>query len=952
MNVFELLAPEIQSVIKKMGFERPTEPQAEAIPLILQGKNVLLIGPTGAGKTEAAIFPIFDLYLKSKDKISGIGILYITPLRALNRDLLRRLEWLGKELAIPVMVRHGDTSVTERRAQAQKPPAMLITTPETLQAILPGKILKEYLRGVRWLIIDEIHELAEDERGAQLSIALERLRELTGKEFQRIGLSATIGTPEIVAKFLVGTDRTAEIVKISTSHLMELKVESPSPTSDDRELAPQLFTTASAVARIRSIKELIEKHTSILTFVNTREMAEILGSRIKFWDQKFPLEVHHSSLSRESRVSTEEAFKSGMLKGIIATSSMELGIDVGSVDLAIQYMSPHQVVRLVQRVGRSGHKVGLISKGVIIATEADDILEAAVVSRKAKNEELEPVKTQENALDALAHQVVGLAIDFRRLTLDKALQIIRRAYPFRALDKQTLASIVKHLSSQFPSILFFDGVTETFSIKRGGWKYYYGTLSMIPDEKRYLVINLLTKTPVGSFDEAFVANYIQPNVAVICRGQPWRVVGILGDKIQVEPINDPTGAIPSWIGEEIPVPFEVAQEVGRLRGFIGGKLKEGIKSDGVASELFVEYSAEKHALKKVISLIQKQLNQKMPVPTDKQLLIEAVDRFVIINSCFGTLTNETLGRLIAILLTARFGSSVGMQSDPYRITLELPVKADLEIVKELLFTIKPSEVEPIIRMTLKQMPLLRWRLVHVGRKFGAIEKEVDYDKVSLPKLLRSFENTPIYWEAVRESLERLDVKKTEEILELIQNNKIEIITASKPTGANFSPISLVGVDQLIKKELLVPERAERAILKALKHRLLNEKVKLLCVYCGQWTTTMTIKNLDERPSCQKCSSRLLAALRVRDVESEHIVKKYKSKKGLSQEERKNLRRIWQNAQLVLSNGKQAIIAMAGHGVGPETATRILGHFHRSEDEFYRDILNAEKIYVQTRRFWR
>ncbi|MEM3542561.1 MAG: DEAD/DEAH box helicase, partial [Candidatus Methanomethylicia archaeon] len=219
-GAFNLLALPVRKALEKRGFDTPTEPQEKAIPLILEGRNVLLISPTASGKTEAALLPIFSMMCGLHDP--GVKTLYITPLRALNRDLLERLEWWGRELGFRVAVRHGDTEQSERVAQAKMPPDLLITTPETLQIILAGRVLRKGLSSLRWVIVDEVHELAEDKRGVQLSIALERLRKLIGRDFQIVGLSATIGSPEIVGRFLVGVGRSIDIVKVSVAKLMKL----------------------------------------------------------------------------------------------------------------------------------------------------------------------------------------------------------------------------------------------------------------------------------------------------------------------------------------------------------------------------------------------------------------------------------------------------------------------------------------------------------------------------------------------------------------------------------------------------------------------------------------------------------------------------------------------------------------------------------------------------------
>jgi ATP-dependent Lhr-like helicase len=326
---------ELHPRVVRERFPSLSLPQRLAIPKILEGKNVLVIARTGSGKTEAALLPIFSLLVERES--SGINVLYIAPLRALNRDLLERIRWWSERLDITAEVRHGDTSAGERRKQALTPPRILITTPETLQALLIGKIMRNHLKGVEYVIVDEIHELASDKRGLQLSLGLERLAEVTQKKFLRIGLSATVGSPQEVASFLG-----EKVLVIDAVEEKRIEIEVEYPRGQDVELAEKLHTTPDTAERIKRILQLLEKHESVLVFVNTREMAETLSSRFRLLSDA--IDVHHSSLAKQLRIDTEKKFKTQKIKSIVCTSSLELGIDVGSVDLVVQYMSPRSTV--------------------------------------------------------------------------------------------------------------------------------------------------------------------------------------------------------------------------------------------------------------------------------------------------------------------------------------------------------------------------------------------------------------------------------------------------------------------------------------------------------------------------------------------------------------------------------------------------------------------------------
>jgi ATP-dependent Lhr-like helicase len=362
-------------------FEDFNDVQRLAIPEILNGKNTLVIAPTGTGKTECALLPILHHLVESKDK--GIHALYITPLRALNRDLLNRIEWWCENLEIPVAVRHGDTSSSERAKQSRSPPKFLITTPETLQALFTGKRLREHLKTVKYVIIDELHELLDSKRGVQLALSLERLVNISG-DFQRVALSATIGDPEEAARFIFG-NRNYKIISWYKEKKYEIEVLYPKIEKVDEELSKKLGWSPKVSWSVRKIKDILDRNRTAIIFVNTREMAELLVSRFKNLFPDYPIEIHHSSLSREIRERNEKLLREGILKAIVATSSLELGIDIGHVDVVIQYMSPRQACRLLQRVGRAGHKLKEVSKGVIITLDPDDYAESLAVRECVMN---------------------------------------------------------------------------------------------------------------------------------------------------------------------------------------------------------------------------------------------------------------------------------------------------------------------------------------------------------------------------------------------------------------------------------------------------------------------------------------------------------------------------------------------------------------------------------------
>jgi ATP-dependent Lhr-like helicase len=944
-NAFDMLVKPVRRLVEQKGFSKPTEPQEKTIPKILDGKNVLLISPTATGKTEAAFLPVLSMLLK-EPKTPGIKVLYITPLRALNRDLLDRLQWWCNSLDIKLAVRHGDTETKERTRQSRSPPDILITTPETLQAILSGWVLRQHLQSLRWIVIDEVHELADSKRGSQLSLALERIRSLSGKDFQMIGLSATIGSPEKVAQFLVGNNRPVEIIRVPVAKMVKLQVIYPKPTDDDVRFAAKIYTHPEVAARLRIIRDYMDKRKSVLLFTNTRSISEVLTSRFKVWDIDFPISIHHGSLAKVSRIAAETGLKRGDLKGLIATSSLELGIDVGRIDLVIQYMSPRQVTRLIQRVGRAGHTYGDVAEGVIIGMDSDDTLEALVIARRALNEELEPLRIPDKPYDVLVHQIAGLMLKNRRLEFTDVLEIARKAAPYENLTIDDIEKAFKYMHERFPRLAwvsFEDQVALKPQRSKALFEYYFDNLSMIPVEKQFLVIDESTDTSIGVLDEAFMAEYGKPGTKFIIRGSPWQIIHATEDKVYVRPVDDPTGSIPSWIGEEIPVPYDIAQELAEIRGFVEEKMRSGISPEEVSALLSHRYSADAKTILHAIAETVEQVNAGYAVPTPKRIIVEDWGEFVIIHSNFGSLINRALAQFLGEVLSDKLGHGMVVQHDPYRIFLQTMGSMNAERVVEVLNELKDISTETargtLTRSTVKT-GLFKRRVIQVARRFGALKKWADFSNVSIQKLISSFEGTPIYEEGLKEVFTRdLDADGLIMVLKRIRNGDIGFQVVE--TGGDATPIARVGIERVsMKTDLIPPEKMRAVLVAAAKARLLNESDNFVCTNCWDYMEIIRIKDLPDRPKCPRCGSFAIGLLKVDEEKTMPLIEK----KGehLAKDEEKMQLQAKRTAELIEKYGKAAAMALSARRVQTADIAGVLEKEPKLSDRFYELVMEAER----------
>jgi ATP-dependent Lhr-like helicase len=391
----------------------------------------------------------------------------------------------------------------------------------------------------------------------------------------------------------------------------------------------------------------------------------------------------------------------------------------------------------------------------------------------------------------------------------------------------------------------------------------------------------------------------------------------------VEPAKNAKGELPSWEGEQIPVPFTVATEVGRLRRL----------------QNFDEYRADEKSVlfaKKVLSEMKK---NRSITATDQLIVLEDSDEGVVVNLCGGHKVNETIGRVLSILLSARYGTTVGIETNAYRILLRLPKFLRAPDVEEVLLSLEPEHLEAILMLALKKTALYKWKLVQIAKKFGAIDADADYEKISMNRLLDLFDETVIEKEAFRELFfSSMDVESAKNVVAMLKDHKMETKT---------SRLSIIGAEGLFTgRDVVVPPGEDQAIIESVKHRIDEQDVILACMHCRKWKSKTKVARVPDQPECPVCGARLIAALKPYEEPMFAALKK----KTLSTEEREAETRMMRNANMVLSSGKKAVVALAGRGVGPEAAARILNTF-ATGDNFYREILKAERKFVQTHRYW-
>jgi len=1005
-RVFSELHPLLRDALAEKGWE-PTPIQDKVIGDLTKGHDRVIIAPTGSGKTMAGILPLFHRCLE--EQWPSLSILYVTPLRALNRDVDRRVTELAEAVGLRVDVRHGDTSQSQRTKQTRRPPNLLVTTPETFQLMFSGKNLRKMLSTVQAIVIDEVHDLAASERGWQLSVGLSRLEALAGHSIQRLGLSATVGNPQEVATWL-SPNHGKPIIAMG-HRATELTVESTLPTPDDEIASVDLTLSPRQHASYRALCDILRTEPPCLVFVNSRSEAETLSTRLQVIAPDLAIGVHHGSLASETRQDMEDKLRAGELAGLVCTSSLELGIDVGSVRRIIQLHSPKSVDRMLQRVGRADHRLGGLGRGHILSWDADQIIESAVIARRAMNGDIEPVEWRQHPRTIAANQLVLMAHCFKAVSIDEATKMIAQSAQFEGWDRADTEAVLNVLAERWvirfvplPSELpWFRWPKAVYSLAReaaeqtdnplpeelplysvpdeeipqaykdrtvdvpksfkDGWFSSAGRtrewvthhLSMIPDKRSYRVRDAVTRRSLGNVDEAFVLSLNDsgededgtPRRFVIA-GRTWLIVDADPEQSEllVTPVNDHAKA-PHWLGELPPVPATVARDVGRLRHLIAADI--GL----IPSPQEPDFDP--------LGLITPQKAQLSELPLDSDsmsLLAEVItahfeatetvptDRLMTIEERQDALViNSCQGSKINEALGHFLLAMASTKSGSWGRLIAEPTRIALQISG-----VRPEDLQTWLMETppdaIEQLLSITVpNSRQVRWRFAQVAKTFGI-------LRHGVDPRRINLQALLRKYRGTVVM--EEVLSKLFHERMDVEGASDVLRGLQSGLLQIqvtsngplGLSNRTQDDMLLPNWDNAALRERLKLRLENERAVLCCLRCR----SVRRFRIARYPTLDKAKSCLKCGGKMLACAREGLEKMLEG--WVASEEEKDQDRMMKNAMMVANRGIEAILCLMGRGIAEATATRILVKVESGDNEGLLEAIHrAEVDYARTRRFW-
>ena len=844
------------------SFEGLSPPQKYSFELINNRENSLICAPTGSGKTLSAFLSVLDdLFTKGEDGEleDRIYAVYVSPLRALNNDIERNLQGPLEEIRekademgyeVPEVrsaVRTGDTTDAEKAEMREKPPHILITTPESLGIILSSPKFRENLRQAEYMITDEIHSLSENKRGVHLSLSMERLEDIAENDVTRIGLSATQAPIKEIASYLVGFDvkeesweeeteyetvemaeeasdedfesRGCKIVDVAASK--EIDIETISPVRD------LIYTPGKEVQETMydRIHNLIQDHESTIIFTNTRSATERVVNNLtdRYDEYDDIIGAHHSSMSREERLKVEEQLKKGELKIGVTSTSLELGVDIGAVDLVIQLGSPKGVARGIQRIGRSGHKIGKKAKGKMLVSDRDDAMECSVLTKCAKEDDLDRIQIPKNALDVLAQHMVGMACD-HRWSIEHLYNVIRRSHCYRDLERDDFEAVLKYLAGEYE--------LEDQNVYRKIWVnrdqgllgrsgkmtrvIYMTNIGTIPDETGYEVVTRGDKNYIGSLDEEFLDRLTKGDIFTL-GGSTYQFSYAKGMKVFVDPKPQKQPTVPSWYSERLPLSYDLGTKIGEFREKIDDQLSMNASEDEIIQWTMHNYYLDEYTADAVTSYIQEQHDYLGEVATHQNITVEKyVDednrQNLIFHTIYGRRVHDAIARIMAHILQKKFGSNIGMVIDDNGFVLQTPRRpVDIE---GLLDDLAECDPESELREAVSKTELMKRRFRHVAgrslmvlRNYKGNSKTVGQQQMKghfLISVIRNKydEDFPMIKETYREIMEdAMDLKHAKEVIEGLRTDEISFSVHESDIPSPFSHnLLLQGSTDVVKME--------------------------------------------------------------------------------------------------------------------------------------------------------
>lgn len=823
-----------------------SQPQKYAFDLIHEDKNSLICAPTGSGKTLSAFMSALnELFQMGNDgKLDDeVYVLYISPLRALSNDIQRNLkdplEGIKRkaeeqDIEMPKVrsaVRTGDTTDHEKSKMLEKPPHILITTPESLGILLDSPKFKEKLKNIKYTIVDEIHSISENKRGVHLSISLERLQEAANNDITRIGLSATQAPIDEIAKYLVGYDTEEDISIDRTEYDEEIKAAEPKEKEDyesrgcnivDVSASKEIdLETISPVkdlihtppgeindAMYDQIQNLVEEHESTIIFTNTRSATERVVNNLKERYSEYyenNIGAHHSSMSREKRLEVEEKLKKGEMKVGVTSTSLELGVDIGAVDLVLQLGSPKGVARGIQRIGRSGHQIGEKAKGKMIVVDRDDAVECSVLTKCAKEDELDRIQIPTECLDVLAQHIVGMACN-HKWNIDHAFNVIKKSYNYLDLTREDFDAVMKYLSGEYEledqnvyRKIWMDHEENRFGRSGKMTRVIYMTnIGTIPDESGYDVKTRGSGNYVGTLDEEFLDRLTKGDIFTL-GGSTYQFSYAKGMKVFVDPQPNKEPTVPSWYSERLPLSYDLGIRIGEFRKNVSEQLKLGAEDNDIIQWIMHNYYLDENTANAIYSYVKEQHQFIDHTSNHEEITVE---RYIdedgrqnfIFHTIYGRRCHDAMARIMAHLLQKRIGSNIGMVIDDNGFILVTP-RRPIDI-DQLIDQLTECKLEEELKKAVAKTELMKRRFRHVAgrslmilRNYQGNSKTVGQQQMKGHFLISAIRNNygedfPMIKETYREIMEdAMDIRHTREVVEGLKNDDIsyEVVKSDIPS---------------------------------------------------------------------------------------------------------------------------------------------------------------------------